>query len=202
MLETILIALIICKLKGYKIMPLFKNWTIYPVIFLEILNVIMCITLFNGNYKFLKYTKIMEVLYIFSYLPIIFKYNQYKNAIEDMAQVRFTRRQFVDKLVPFVLHQMGLLDEDGQPIEKKRNANIVDVYRDQLLAEWSAEDTRNQSNTLVNMWNAITAFESHITPRRNAENPETKFRQIIAGMTLSNIAIEYAANLVNHQLKF
>lgn len=81
MLETILIALIICKLKGYKIMPLFKNWTIYPVIFLEILNVIMCITLFNGNYKFLKYTKIMEVLYIFSYLPIIFKYNQYKNAI-------------------------------------------------------------------------------------------------------------------------
>ena len=128
--------------------------------------------------------------------------NQYKDAIEDMAQVRFTRRQFVDKLVPFVLHQMGLVDADGQPIEKKRNANIVDVYRDQLLAEWSAEDTRNQSNTLANMWNAITAFESHIVPRRNAENPETKFRQVVAGMTLSNLAIEYAANLVGHQLKF
>lgn len=128
--------------------------------------------------------------------------NQYKNAIEDMAHVRFTRRQFVDKLAPFVLHQMGLVDADGQPIEKKRNANIVDVYRDQLLAEWSAEDTRNQSNTLVNMWNAITAFESHIVPRRNAENPETKFRQVVAGMTLSNLAVEYAANLVGHQLKF
>jgi hypothetical protein len=97
---------------------------------------------------------------------------------------------------------MGLVDADGQPIEKKRNANIIDVYRDQLLAEWSAEDTRNQSNTLVNMWNAITAFESHIIPRRNAENPETKFRQVIAGMTLSNLAIEYAANMTNYKLKF
>jgi hypothetical protein len=52
------------------------------------------------------------------------------------------------------------------------------------------------------MWNAITAFESHIVPRRNAENPETKFRQVVAGMTLSNLAIEYAAGLVGHQLKF
>lgn len=81
MLETILITLIICKLKGYKIVPLFKSWTIYPVIFMEFLNVIVCITLFNGNYEFLKYTKLMEFLYICSYLPMIFKYNQYKNAI-------------------------------------------------------------------------------------------------------------------------
>lgn len=126
----------------------------------------------------------------------------YKEGIEDMATVRFTRRQFVDKLVPFVLQQMGLLDENGQPIEKKRNANIVEVYREQLLAEWSAEDTKNQENTLVNMWNAITAFESHMRPMRNADKPETKFRQVIAGMTLSNAAIEFAANIVGYKLKF
>lgn len=126
----------------------------------------------------------------------------YKDAIEDMARIRFTRRQFVDKLVPFVLHQMGLVNADGTPIEKKRNANIVDVYKENLLKEWSAQDTANQSETLVNMWNAITAFESHIKPRRNADNPETKFKQIIAGMTLSNLAIEYAASLANYKLKF
>ena len=126
----------------------------------------------------------------------------YKEGIEDMAAVRFTRRQFVDKLVPFVLQQMGLLDENGQPIEKKRNANIAEVYREQLLAEWSAEDTKNQENTLVNMWNAITAFESHMRPMRNADKPETKFRQVLAGMTLSNLALDYAANMVGHKLAF
>ena len=126
----------------------------------------------------------------------------YKEGIEDMATVRFTRRQFVDKLVPFVLQQMGLLDENGQPIEKKRNANIVEVYREQLLAEWSAEDTKNQENTLANMWNAVTAFESHMRPMRNADKPETKFRQVLAGMVLSNLALDYAANIVGHKLAF
>ena len=126
----------------------------------------------------------------------------YKEGIEDMATVRFNRRQFVDKLVPFVLQQMGLLDADGQPIEKKRNANIVDVYREQLLAAWSAEDTKNQENTLVNMWNALTNFETFVRPMRNADKSETKFKQIIGGMTLSNLALDYAANMVNHKLKF
>lgn len=126
----------------------------------------------------------------------------YKEGIEDMATVRFTRRQFVDKLVPFVLKQMGLLDADGQPIEKKRNANAVEVYRENLLAAWSAEDTKNQENTLVNLWNAVTNFETFLRPMRNADRPETKFKQIIAGMTLSNLALDYAANMVGHKLIF
>lgn len=127
--------------------------------------------------------------------------NRYKEYIEDMATIHFNRRQFVDKLVPFILQQMGLLDIDGKPIEKKRNANIVEVYREQLLAEWSAEDTKNQENTLVNAYNALTAFESHVRPMRNADKSETKFNQILKGMILSNLGIEYAANMVNYKLK-
>lgn len=126
----------------------------------------------------------------------------YKEGIEDMATVRFTRRQFVDKLVPFVLQQMGLLDENGQPKERKRNANIVEVYREQLLAEWSAEDTKNQENSLAGLWNCLTAFESHMRPMRNADKNETKFRQVLAGMILSNLALDYAANMVGHKLAF
>lgn len=128
--------------------------------------------------------------------------NVYKEGIEDMVKVQFTRRQFVDKLVPFVLQQMGLLDSDGKPIEKKRNANIVEVYRDHLLACWSAEDTKNQENTLVNAYNALTSFESHLVPQRNASKPETTFKRVIAGMTLSNIALNFAADMVGHKLIF
>lgn len=81
MLDTILITLIICKLKGYKIMPLFKSWTIYPVIFMETLSVIIYVSMFMGNYEFLKYISIIKVLYVCSYFPVVFKYSQYKNAI-------------------------------------------------------------------------------------------------------------------------
>lgn len=126
----------------------------------------------------------------------------YKEQIEEMAKVRFTRRQFVDKLIPFVLTEMGLLDEEGKPIEKKRNQNIVEVYRDQLLACWSAEDTKNQENTLVNAYNALTSFESHVRPMRNSDKPETKFNQVLKGMLLSNAAIKYAFTLVNYKSKF
>lgn len=127
---------------------------------------------------------------------------QYKESIEDMATVRFTRHQFVDKIVPFVLNKMGLIDENGIPFERKRNANIVDVYRENLLAAWSAEDAKNQENTLVCLWNAITRFETRYEPQRNADKPETKFKQILAGMTLSNLALEYAATIANYKLKF
>ncbi len=81
MLETILIALIVCKIKGYKIKPLFKSWTIYPVIFMEMISIIMQVNLFMGNYEFIKYAEILKIIYICSYLPMVFKYSQYISAI-------------------------------------------------------------------------------------------------------------------------
>lgn len=81
MLDTILVTLIICKIKGYKIIPLFKSWAIYPVIVMQIISVIIYITLFRGNYEFLKYMNIIKILYVCSYFPMVFKYSQYKNAI-------------------------------------------------------------------------------------------------------------------------
>ena len=122
----------------------------------------------------------------------------YREHIEEMAKVRFTRRQFVDKLVPFILQKMNLLDSEGKPVEKKRNANIVEVYRDQLLACWSAEDVKNQEGTLENLWLAVTDFESHLRPMRNADNPETTFRRVLQGMTLANMALDYGSELVGY----
>ncbi|MGG7077153.1 DUF5317 family protein [Clostridium sardiniense] len=81
MLETILIALIVCKIKGYKIKPLFESWTIYPILLTEIVNIIMQVNLFMGNYEFIKYGEILKIIYICSYLPMVFKYNQYISAI-------------------------------------------------------------------------------------------------------------------------
>lgn len=79
--ETIVIALILAKFKGYKIKPLFKIWGVYPVIFMELLYIFIQINIFNENYEVIKYVGIFKIIYLCSYLPLVFKYEQYLSAI-------------------------------------------------------------------------------------------------------------------------
>ena len=81
MIETILICLIFCKIKKLRIKPLFKNWTIYPIIIMELICIFIQINIFMDNYIVIKYVGLLKVFYLCSYLPIIFTYNQYISAI-------------------------------------------------------------------------------------------------------------------------
>ena len=81
MLETIIISLIFCKIKKLKIKPLFKNWAVYPVIFMEIFYLIVQANIFSGNYNLISYVGVMKTLYLCSYLPLIFTYKQHISAI-------------------------------------------------------------------------------------------------------------------------
>ena len=81
MIETILISLIFCKIKKLNIRELFKSWTIYPILIMEVICIILQINIFMKNYIFLKYVNILKVFYLCSYLPMIFSYNQYIAAI-------------------------------------------------------------------------------------------------------------------------
>lgn len=81
MIETILLAILVAKIKGYKIKPLLKSWTIYPVLGFELIYFILQINIFLGNYSFIKYTGILKICYLSSYLFLILKYEQYIAAI-------------------------------------------------------------------------------------------------------------------------
>lgn len=81
MLETIIISLIFCKIKKFKIKPIFKNWAIYPVIFMELVYLIVQANIFSENYSIIKYVGLFKTLYLCSYLPLIFTYRQYVSAI-------------------------------------------------------------------------------------------------------------------------
>ncbi|WP_461207182.1 DUF5317 family protein [Clostridium sp. DL1XJH146] len=80
MVETVLLALFIAKLKGYKLKPLFKDWAIYPPVIFTLLYVVMNITIFLGFYGFVKYARLLETLYVLTFLALIFKYSLYKSA--------------------------------------------------------------------------------------------------------------------------
>lgn len=81
MTETILIAFLLAKIKGYKLKPLFKAWQIYPVLFLSLIYVIINIWIFTDNYSIIKYSKHFEKLFLLSFLPLILYYEQYIPAI-------------------------------------------------------------------------------------------------------------------------
>ena len=64
MLETIIISLIFCKIKKFKISPLFKNWAIYPVLFMEMVYLVVQANIFMENYAVIKYVRILKTIYL------------------------------------------------------------------------------------------------------------------------------------------
>jgi len=81
MIETIFLTLIISKIRGYKLKLILKEWTFYPVIILTLVYIVINVTMFYGYYGFVKYSKILEMIYLSTFLFLIFKYELYNSAI-------------------------------------------------------------------------------------------------------------------------
>lgn len=79
--ETILLALLFAKIKGYKIKPLFKSWAIYPLIILEIIHSVGQVTIFMGNYELIELMRWSKTIYLSIYLLLVFKYEIFTSAI-------------------------------------------------------------------------------------------------------------------------
>lgn len=81
MIETILLAMLILKIKGYNLKPMFKSWVFYPMLIFTLFYVFLQITIFYGYYGFVKYSALLEKAYFSTFLFIIFKYELYSSAI-------------------------------------------------------------------------------------------------------------------------
>ncbi|HEY8892071.1 MAG TPA: DUF5317 family protein [Clostridium sp.] len=81
MIEPILLALFISKIKGYKIRPIFKSWAIYPLLTFVFMYLILEVMLFNGNYTFIKYASTFHYIYLLTFLVLIVKYKLNISAI-------------------------------------------------------------------------------------------------------------------------
>lgn len=79
--ETIILAFLLAKIKGYKIIPLFKSWTIYPLVGFEIITLIGQAAAFFGKYEFIIAIGALTNIYLFTYLILVLKYELYINSI-------------------------------------------------------------------------------------------------------------------------
>ncbi len=81
MIETILIAFLVAKIKGYDIKPIFKSWAVYPIIVMEIINCVVQVMIFSGDYSAVGYLAMSKSFYLAIYLCLVYKYEIYSSAI-------------------------------------------------------------------------------------------------------------------------
>jgi hypothetical protein len=81
--------MLVAKIKGYKLEPLFKSWEIYPIVVFVIIYLFLNIEVFFGNYYLIGYTGILESAYICTFFILIFKYKLYVSAIIGSASIMF-----------------------------------------------------------------------------------------------------------------
>lgn len=81
MIEAVIIALIIAKIKGYNLKPFFKSWTIYPILIFEAIYIVFQINIFMGNYDVVKWAPWFKSIYMYLFLIPIFWYKEYISAL-------------------------------------------------------------------------------------------------------------------------
>ena len=81
MFLNILIAIIIAKIKSYRVKPLLKAYPLYPFYFAEIFYIALQLCIFFDNYYFVPYAKIINSLYMYTLIIPILYYRLYKPGI-------------------------------------------------------------------------------------------------------------------------
>ncbi len=83
--ESIVLALIIAKLKGYQIKKIFTIWQFYVILGFEIIYLVFQINFFMHDYSLIKYVQILKAVYLSSYLLLIIKCKLYKSSLFAVA---------------------------------------------------------------------------------------------------------------------
>jgi hypothetical protein len=89
MIETILAAIILGKIKHYKIGYLFRSWSFYPVLITQCILIFFQISVFFGNYYFVQFASAIKIAIILSFLfPMLF-FQLYKPALIGSGSIVF-----------------------------------------------------------------------------------------------------------------
>ena len=78
MLEAFLIALLVAKIRKYRLAPLFKEWTAYLVILFALVCMYMNFSIFQGDTFIFNYLNATKIIYGLIFAVLIIKYGLYK----------------------------------------------------------------------------------------------------------------------------
>ena len=78
MIVYMIFALIWSKIKGYKIRPVIKAYTLYPYLFVELFYLFLQANIFLHNYSFVQYTPYFKSIYLYTLIIPVLYYKLYK----------------------------------------------------------------------------------------------------------------------------
>lgn len=87
MIVYTLFAFIWSKIKGYKIMPVFKAYSLYPCVIVEFLYLFLQFNIIIHNYSFVKYTPYIKNAYLFVLIIPMLVYKLYKPGLLGSALI-------------------------------------------------------------------------------------------------------------------
>ncbi|NJD03953.1 MAG: hypothetical protein FIA99_15450, partial [Ruminiclostridium sp.] len=85
MIEAFLLALLVAKIRKYRLAPLFREWPVYLVIILALIHLYMNFSIFQGNMDIIKYSSVIRIAFALIFGILIFKYNLYKAGFLGVA---------------------------------------------------------------------------------------------------------------------
>lgn len=104
MVEIFLIAIIIAKLKHFKIKYIFKTFSFYPVLTTQCIVIFFQINVFYGNYYVVQYASLVKIAIILAFLFPILAFKIYKPAIIGSGSI----------VVGSILNKIAIAQNNGK----------------------------------------------------------------------------------------
>lgn len=102
MIIYILLAIIYAKIKGYRIKPMLRDYSLYPLFIAEMIYIFLQISVFTGNHNYIQYAGVFKTLYLYTLIIPIVVHKLYKTGI--YGSIIMTIGSLLNK---FVMSQNG-----------------------------------------------------------------------------------------------
>lgn len=106
--------------------------------------------------------------------------------------VKFTKAQFEKEIIPHVLKQQKLVQDDATAERKRGAGNIEKVVFD-LCQAYAADDIANYTNSAYKVLLALGDWESHAEPLRDCQNASLYLNRVTKGMLATASVAQYIA---------
>jgi len=116
---------------------------------------------------------------------------QIKREAEMFKGTQMTREQFEKEIIPLVLKEKRLVDNDA---DRQRGKERVATVISQLIQAYNADDVQNYTNSAYRAILAISDFETHAAPLRDCGNAQFYMNNVTKGMMLTTAVASYIAS--------
>lgn len=109
-----------------------------------------------------------------------------KAEAEALAMAKLNKAEYEDEIIPVVLGEMNLDDED-----RSRGTDRVEAVRESLMKAYDMEDLNDFRGSAYGASLAVADFDSHNAPFRDTGNSQIYFQRVAGGMIIYNAVVNY-----------